>query len=410
MPIPIQIFHDDVRSTLKKANSGFVSPEDIDFAINRACLDLLSTLIMEHELTSNRNIVDQSLLKLFPFTGGVAEIRDLPTDVFKVSSVFIGDYEGDLLSDKEFNDRLHSLIIPPSGTRPIATIYEGKIRINPSNANHVIKYWRNPATCKFAYTSANGVIAYSAGGSVDIDFPISEKSKLFSRTMVYLAPSAKNAEAAQLESILRSTMATTRTKIREEIQLLYGQFLQKNGFNDNIDVRLIDILVSQSINKFLKTQTLQTLKAGSVEIPTCNIITYDLVVSNGVATLPVYPISLPMDMGVWRVYLTSNPNVLFIPINKGYSTVYQGLNVEFLEGQTGYIINGNKLTFKNTVPTSNVSVDLLVSDFTTIGEGELLPVSPEIESTVISDVLEIISQGRFSQSELNSKDTKVNAN
>lgn len=36
-------------------------------------------------------------------------------------------------------------------------------------------------------------------------------------------------------------MSTTRKKIREQIQLKYNQYVDKNGFNDEIDVRVIDI-------------------------------------------------------------------------------------------------------------------------------------------------------------------------
>jgi len=198
---------------------------------------------------------------------------------------------------------------------------------------------------------------------------------------------------------------TTRKKISEQVQLLYNQFVDKNGFNDEIDTRLLDIMIEQSINRFLKVQVMSNIKAGNIEIPTCNIIEYTLTPASNTVTLPVFPMTLPMDMGVWKVSLVSN-GVAMIPINSTMSNVYGATNASFLEGQTGYTVKGNKIKFTTSVTTS-VAVELLVSDFSTTGETDPLPVSPDIEADVITDVLDRISQGRFSQSELN---VKQNAN
>lgn len=201
-------------------------------------------------------------------------------------------------------------------------------------------------------------------------------------------------------------MASTRRKFREQIQLAYSQYVDKGGFDDELDVRIIDLYVEQSINKFLKVQVVQNFKSGSIEIPSCNIIEYTLTPASNKVTIPVIPMSLPMDMGVWRVCLSSAPTVPFIPINTTMSNVYGGTNVDFIENQTGYTVKRNIISFTKTV-TTNVLVELLVSDFQTTGLDDLLPISPDIEADVITDVLDRISQGKVSQPELN---VKQNAN
>jgi len=201
-------------------------------------------------------------------------------------------------------------------------------------------------------------------------------------------------------------MATTRRKLREQVQLAYNQYVDKNGFDDEIDVRTIDLYNEQSINKLLKVQTLQNFKSGQIEIPTCNIITYTLTPTSNSVTLPVIPMQLAMDMGVWKVNLASAPNTAFIPINSAMVNVYGGTDAGYLEGQIGYTLKGNKIKFTGTVSTS-VEVELVVSDFSTTGLDDLLPISPEVEADVIMDVLDRISQGRVSQPELN---VKQNAN
>jgi hypothetical protein len=201
MAISISLLHNDIRSQIKKHNSAFVSPSDIDFAINKSQYDVLDLIIAEYESGGKRSSADQDLLKLHLFSG-TAEERSLPSDVYKLSTVFLSDSEGDILDDKRFNDRLNSIIIPPSASRPIATVYNdgaSKIRIVPSASTHRIKYWIVPVVAKYNFTQTDGVITYNPTGSVDVGFPMSEYTKILNRTLFYLGIPSVNADVANLE-------------------------------------------------------------------------------------------------------------------------------------------------------------------------------------------------------------------
>ena len=205
MAIGISLIHNDVRSQIKKYNSAFVSPIDIDFAVNKAQYDVLDRIIQEYEAGQRRSSADQELLKLHSFSGA-AEERTLPNDVHKLSAIFLADAEGDLLDDKHFNDRLNSTIIPPSVSRPIATVYNdgaAKIRILPSASTHKIKYWKVPVTAVYNFTQTDGVITYNPTGSVDVGFPMSEYSQILNRTLTYLGLPSVNADAANLEKLIQ---------------------------------------------------------------------------------------------------------------------------------------------------------------------------------------------------------------
>ena len=201
MAILISLVHNDIDSQIKKHNSAFVGPAEKDFAINKAQYDILDLIIAEYESGQKRSSADQELLKLHSFSGA-AEERALPSDVYKLSSVFLADAEGDILDDKHFNDRLNSTIIPASTARPIATVYNdgtAKIRILPSASTHKIKYWKVPVTAVFAYTASDGVITYNPTGSVDLGFPMSEYTRILNRTLFYLGIPAVNADVANIE-------------------------------------------------------------------------------------------------------------------------------------------------------------------------------------------------------------------
>lgn len=201
MAISILLLHNDIRSQLKKYNSAFVSPADIDIAINKSQYDILDRIILEYNSGQIIGSPEQDLLKLHLFTGDASE-RALPNDVYRISTVFMGDYEGDILDDKHFNDRLNSEIIPPSTTRPIATLYNdgsSKIRIVPSGATHRIKYWKVPTTAVYNFTQTDGVITFNPTGSVNLDFPMSEYTRIINRSLFYLGIPAVNADVVNLE-------------------------------------------------------------------------------------------------------------------------------------------------------------------------------------------------------------------
>lgn len=202
-------------------------------------------------------------------------------------------------------------------------------------------------------------------------------------------------------------MITTRKKISEEIQLLYSQFLKKNGFNDNIDTRLIDIMVNQSINKYIKIQVLNNFNAGEEEIPSINMIEYTLTVNNNSCTLPVWPVTIKYDKGVWSVASSESPYDYFIPIPNIFQQTFAGTVTQYLENQTGYFIKGDKVNFTKDV-TGSVIITLLASDYASTGNSDPLPISPELQSEIINDVLANLEKSRFASQELQNKDNNAN--
>ncbi len=210
-------------------------------------------------------------------------------------------------------------------------------------------------------------------------------------------------------------MATTKNILAEQIQRLYARFLDKNNPSDVIDIREVKLLVAQSLNKVLKLQVAESFKAGLVDVPKCNLLEYTCAVTadsgnnRAYITLPAIPLTLPMDMGIWSITPLTGAMTPYIHIPAQDVLVFQGANLSYLEGKVGYYIQGKKVYFtKNITLTANgsvssVIVNLLVADFSQLSDTDMLPISPEVESVIIDDVLQIISNGRVSQAELASK-------
>jgi len=211
---------------------------------------------------------------------------------------------------------------------------------------------------------------------------------------------------------------STKNILAEQIQRLYARFIDKDNVSDVIDLREIKLLLVQSINKILKLQVAESFKAGQVDVPKCNLLEYTCAVTSesgnnrSYITLPAIPLTLPLDMGIWSIAASNAALTPYIPIPAQDIIVFQGTNVAALEQQIGYYIQGKKIYFTKDITLSangsitSVIVNLLVSDFSQIGDNDLLPISPEVEAVVIEDVLTAISGGKVAQIELQSKQSQ----
>jgi hypothetical protein len=213
-------------------------------------------------------------------------------------------------------------------------------------------------------------------------------------------------------------MATTKNILSEQIQRIYARFIDKGNESDVIDIREIKLLVNQSINKVLKLQVAESFKAGLIDVPKCNLVEYTCAVtsqsgnSRAFITLPVIPINLPMDMGIWSIAASNAAMTPYIPIPAQDVIVFQGTNLSALEQQVGYYMQGKRVYFTKDITTvangsiTSVIVNLLVSDFSTQGDNDLLLISPEVENSIMEDVLGILGLGKIAQAELQTQQSQ----
>jgi hypothetical protein len=213
-------------------------------------------------------------------------------------------------------------------------------------------------------------------------------------------------------------MATTKFILSEQIQRIYSRFIDKNNVSDVLDLREITLLVNQSINKVLKLQITESFKAGTIDVPKCGIVEYTCAVtsqptnSRAFIILPVIPINLPMDMGIWSITAPTAAMTPYIPIPAQDVIVFQGTNLSALEQQVGYYMQGKYVYFTKDITLSangsisSVKVNLLVSDFSTQGDNDLLLISPEVESAIIDDVLGVLGLGKIAQAELQTQQSQ----
>ena len=183
----------------------------------------------------------------------------------------------------------------------------------------------------------------------------------------------------------------TKGKITDQILRLYSG----GSANDEKELSRADInlLVGQVINKLLKIEHASVNMASGDMFPPHTLITeYKMSLSGTTGgkyiKLPVMPISLPRNMGIWSV---SMGNTELIPLQSGQETLIGSQDqLQYLENQVGYYVEGDIVRFTKDPSTSAINVKLLIIDPNELGEYDYLGIPIEMEEAVVKEVLTLI--------------------
>jgi hypothetical protein len=196
-------------------------------------------------------------------------------------------------------------------------------------------------------------------------------------------------------------MATTKGKLGEQIIRLARA---GNPSHPGIKDEEVWELIGQVVNRLLKTEQLtidlpqgETIPDGAV-IAHFGNIDVEQWKDRSRAKLPCVPIRLPRGMGVFRVGPTDEADAQYIPIPAGQSSFITKQKVmSELLGQVGYEVkndgDGTYAVFTRDLTTDNVEevdMELIVMDISHYGEWDPLPVSADMEITIVEQVLQMI--------------------
>lgn len=187
---------------------------------------------------------------------------------------------------------------------------------------------------------------------------------------------------------------TTLNKISSQVREIYLRSFDPKDRNRKLDDREVNELVIQTANGILGLMPVQTKGFRIDDFPALMIATYTAQTvneANGVYTvdLPVYPVSLPRDMGVWEVIGTGK-TIPFIPVSNAMHAVVGDIEEIGLEGQVGWKVEGLKIVFTANPVVSTVTVKQLVLDPAKFGGTDVLPVTAEMEIQIITEVLKLL--------------------
>ncbi len=195
-------------------------------------------------------------------------------------------------------------------------------------------------------------------------------------------------------------------RIAEEcLKILSGGNIQAAT---NISLNEIKIAIGQVANSLLKTDYITSNLPMGEMIPNGTVLGLyegiEVVSSNGKsqATLPIKPMKLPRNMGVWAVYpkYTTAGNYEydkeFIPLQMGQGGLIKSQPLlSDLLNQVGYECFGDKLFFtkdiKSLFPDIVLAMRLAVMDISQYGDWDILPLLPEHEMAIKQEVIKLFS-------------------
>lgn len=196
-------------------------------------------------------------------------------------------------------------------------------------------------------------------------------------------------------------------RISEEIAKIVNG--GKIGAAATVSIPRVKIVVGQIINAMLKVEYLSINEKMGEKIPNGTVLglyeNIEVSTWNGTSkcTLPIKPIKLPRNMGIWAVYpkYEANGNYEldkeYIPLQMGQAALIksQALFNDLL-GQVGYENFGNEIIFtkdvKSLFPDMVVAMRLAIMDISLYDDYDPLPILPEYEMDVKNQAIEFFMQ------------------
>lgn len=201
-------------------------------------------------------------------------------------------------------------------------------------------------------------------------------------------------------------MAITKKILAEQaFRIIQGGSVRDDA---DMDIRELMLAVEQERDKLIKMELFQYLQMGDYNINGSFISTYivpiytDTVKDLQYSDVPVTPISLPHDMGLYQVSHIQDQHNTFVRMHNGALGLYNGLPSANLLGRKGYWVeaalnfacddnsSGTRIYYNDNVEHCDKGILLkVVATSGDIKEDEPFPIAPEMESTIVRSVVEL---------------------
>ena len=203
---------------------------------------------------------------------------------------------------------------------------------------------------------------------------------------------------------------TTKKRIAE--QVLRRHKGGHVGAEVEIDERELYIFIGQLINEKLRTRRFDKLAEDDRFPENLMLAVYESVPvvqyrDRAATDLPTFPVSLPRDMGVWRVAPENNMDALMVPMSSSQYAMVKGRVAGLFEGRFGYELIGRKIVFTKDITADgidNVYLELVVVDVDSLSDVDPLPITPDMEAEIIIALLTILKNDPLSDKKVDNRD------
>lgn len=191
-------------------------------------------------------------------------------------------------------------------------------------------------------------------------------------------------------------MGSTKKIISDQVLIRLSGGYPDSAFS--IDERDVWKSLDQKINAKFKVRHFEvTLNQGETMPENTMLATYEnvAVTSFGAgkskAILPINPISLPKNMGIYLIYDPEHPDNPFIPLQRGQLMLLRADELlNDLGGQIGYEPKNSYILFTKDLTMfgiSSVTMELCVFDMSQYGITDRLPIPSDYEDELVTELV-----------------------
>ncbi len=192
-------------------------------------------------------------------------------------------------------------------------------------------------------------------------------------------------------------MSSTKFIIAEQVLFrYYGGYIDTSGPIKKHDVYKA---IEQKLNSLFKLRHFDvTLPSGETTPDNLMIGVYENVTvislnpsAKSKSLLPVTPISLPKNVGIYQVFNPKFPDFPFIPVMSGQRGLLRtDALLNDVLGQVTYEVKNNYLLFSKDLTLMDcpvVTMELCVMDISLYSETDPLPIPADFEQTIVDELV-----------------------
>lgn len=192
-------------------------------------------------------------------------------------------------------------------------------------------------------------------------------------------------------------MASRYSLAEQVILKIYGR---TSTASDAIQMPEVMVAVVQMANTALKTQYYEGMQQGErimnnlvmAEYPKQPLVSYGG--KKSICKLPAMPVNLPRNQGIWQVSTDEFFSCLGIPMGSGQNDLLRSADmISNLMGQWAYEPNGLNIITNRDLTIDNIKwlyFRLIVADFNTLEDYDVLPLTPDMEAEIVKAVYEAL--------------------
>ena len=189
---------------------------------------------------------------------------------------------------------------------------------------------------------------------------------------------------------------TTKYKLAEQAQRILSGGTPTD--DSQISLQELMIAVSQAFASVVRRNYFEGKAVGEPHVNGAFIYSFnDIVVNKDVnkslyySELPSTTVTLPYDMGVYQISRMKDQRSSFIPLQNGFSALFEGLKSFKLEGRIGYYLENGRVYYENMDVKNKVDTVLmkLIAPIGSVSDEDDINIPDDMQLEIVTMAIQI---------------------